>query len=84
MNSDYDLPDAFQQDSDIQVESSLPYGVQNVYAVAGRLARSRNNRHKVSYPTEAFLKLKHQLQTQSYILCVNISIIFSQHSNRCV
>lgn len=50
MNSDYDFPDAFQQDSDIQVESSLPYGVQNVYAVSGRLARSRNNRHKVSFP----------------------------------
>lgn len=48
IGSDIDLLDAFQQDSDIQVESSLPYGVQNVYAVSGRLTRSKS-RHKVSF-----------------------------------
>lgn len=48
-NSEYDqYPEGLRYENEREIQSSIPYGVQNVYdASAGRPTRSKN-RHKVN------------------------------------
>lgn len=79
----YQEPNTFQQNSDIVVEASVPYGVHISNPDNRRSPRSRNHHHKVLFWLN-WNRVFDRSTENSYWIFRNWFCFSSKHSSRCV